>query len=120
MIKKQAFGIDIDFQVNYTLNEMFSLIPNKEPAERIKKKINDFKDILGNNVEDDEARVTILVNLNKDINNNADVYKGFLGDDFNKFNNNLGSMINTIKYMKNQSEYRDDLIYDNFIRGYIG
>ncbi|GAA0775816.1 hypothetical protein GCM10008908_28090 [Clostridium subterminale] len=116
--KIQAFGIDIDFQVNYTLNEMLSLIPNKEPGEGIKKKINDFKNILSNNVEDDEAIVTILVNLNKDINNNADVYKAFFGDNFNKFKNNLDSMMNTIKFMKNQSEYRDDLIYDNFIRIY--
>jgi len=116
--KIQAFGIDIDFQVNYTLNEMVNLIPNKEPAEGMKKKINDFKNILSNNVEDDEAIVTILVNLNNDINNNAEVYKAFFGDNFNKFKSNLDSMMNTIKYMKNQSEYRDDLIYDNFIRIY--
>lgn len=116
--KIQAFGIDIDFQANYTLNEMFSLIPNTEPAEEIKKKISDFKNILSNDVEDDEAIFTILGNLNEDINNNADIYSNFFGDNFSKFKNNLCSIINTTKYMKNQSEYRDDLIYDNFMRIY--
>jgi len=116
--KIQAFGVDIDFQPDYTLNEMFSLIPNTEPAEEIKNKVNDFKNILSNNVEDDEAVFTILVNLNEDMNNNSNIYNDFFGNDFKEFKNNLSSLINTMKYMKNQSEYRDDLIYHNFMRIY--
>ncbi|WP_346912335.1 hypothetical protein [Clostridium sp.] len=116
--KIQAFGIDLDFQINYTLNEMLSLIPNTEPDTEIIAKINNFKSILNGAVEDDEAIARILVDLNKDINSNTDIYKALFGDNFNNFKNNLGSMMNTIKYMENQREYRDDLIYDNFIRIY--
>jgi len=114
----QAFGIDIDFQVNYTLNEMISLIPDTEPSIEISGKINDFKSILSGDVESDEAVAKILVNLDNDINNNTDIYITFFGDNFDNFKNNLCSIINTMKYMKNQSEYRDDLIYDNFMRIY--
>ncbi|MEW8994628.1 hypothetical protein [Clostridium sp.] len=114
----QAFGIDIDFQVNYTLNEMISLISDTEPSIEISGKINDFKSILSGDVESDEAVAKILVNLDNDINNNADIYSNFFGDNFDNFKNNLCSIINTMKYMKNQIVYRDDLIYDNFMRIY--
>lgn len=116
--KIQAFGIDIDSQVNYTLNEMFSLIPNIEPDTEIIEKINNFKSILNGDVEDDEEIARILVDLNKDINSNTDIYIYLFGDNFKKFKNNLSSMMNTMKYIENQRVYRDDLIYDNFMRIY--
>ncbi len=116
--KIQAFGIDIDFQVNYTLNEMFSLIPNTEPDIEIIEKINNFKSILNGDVEDDEEIARILADLYKDVNSNTDMYKALFGDNFNKFKSNLSSMMNTMKYMENQRLYRDNLIYDNFMRIY--
>ncbi|WP_346898988.1 hypothetical protein [Clostridium sp. UBA7503] len=116
--KIQAFGIDIDFQVNYTLNEMFSLIPNTEPDTEIIEKINNFKSILNGDVEDDEEIARILADLYKDVNSNTDMYKALFGDNFNKFKSNLSSMMNTMKYMENQRLYRDNLIYDNFMRIY--
>ncbi|MGH4138767.1 hypothetical protein [Clostridium sp.] len=124
--KIQAFGIDVDFMGDYTLKEMKSLIPNTKPPIEIENKVNDFIRISSGKVSEEEA-ITVFTNLNEDFSSNTQVYKTFLGDNFNDFKNNLNSMMNTIRYVKIQDPKdpypdpaRDDFIYDNFMRIYEG
>lgn len=113
----QAFGVDVDLIGDYTLNEMISLIPATKSPTEIAASVNDFKSILSGKVSDEEA-ITVLMNLNEDLNSNTQLYKTFLGDNFNDFQNNLYSMMNTMKYAETQDANRDALIYDNFMRIY--
>ncbi|MGV8984450.1 hypothetical protein [Clostridium sp.] len=120
--KIQAFGIDVDLIGDYTIKEMKSLIPNIKPPIEISNKVNDFIRISSGKVSEEEA-ITVFTNLNEDFNSNTQVYKTFLGDNFNDFKNNLNSMMNTIKYAEtpnpdNPDENRDEFIYNNFMRIY--
>ena len=115
----QAFGIDIDFMGDYTLNEIARLIPNKKPPTEIATKVNSFKEIFsGKGTKEEEEAIAVFARLNEDFNSNTQVYKSFLGDNFNDFKNNLNSMMNTMKYLETQDVNRDSLIYDNFMRIY--
>jgi hypothetical protein len=116
--KIQVFGIDVDFNGDYTLKEMVGLIPPNEPTAEIANQINKFKELFSNEIPDEQEVVTALKNLKDDFGINESVYKAFFGDNFNDFKINLFSMINTVKYAETQDGNRDALIYDNFMRIY--
>lgn len=116
--KIQAFGIDIDFQSDYTVSILNDLIPTKEPPAEISEKLKKFKSMLTNDEISNEEALNITSALKEDFNDKAQVYKAFFGENFNEFRNNISSMVNTIKYAKTEDVNRDELIYDNFMRIY--
>jgi hypothetical protein len=116
--KIKAFGIDVDFIGDYTLIEMANLIPHNDPPIEIASKVNKFKGLLSSEILNEQEAITIFKDLSDDYNANTQVYKSFFDDNFNDFENNLSSMINTAKYAEIQDSNRDELIYNNFMRIY--
>lgn len=119
--KIKVIGIDIEHQENIAIHCMYSLIPKNEPPEKIKPLIKKLQDAYENNGVTAKFAKYFSLNLKKDINENYDIYKEYLGEkffDFSLINDNLCTSFKAYNDMTNFNKIRDMQMYENFINIY--
>lgn len=117
----QVVGVDIEHQIDNAYRYLVDVLPEKEVSKEIKEKIEGIKDLFNNHDNFyNGVAVEYSKELLKDIEEKEDIYKEYLGDDFNGFKLvNLNVLNTDIAYSKDTSHSewnntRDRMIYENF------
>ena len=119
--KIKVIGIDIEHQENIAIHCMYSLIPKNESPKKIRPLIKKLQDVYENNGVTAKFAKDFSLDLKKDINENYDIYKEYLGEkffDFNLINDNLCTSFKAYNDMTNFNKIRDMQMYENFINIY--
>jgi len=117
----QVVGVDIEHQIDNSYRYLVDVLPKKEAPEEIRENIEEIKNILNNHDNfNDSAAVEHSRKLLKDMEEKENIYKEYLGDNFNGFKIVNINILNTMEaYNMFDSQYgwdktRDRMIYENF------
>ncbi|NLK44123.1 MAG: erythromycin esterase family protein, partial [Tissierellia bacterium] len=116
--KIQVVGVDIEHQIDIGYRYLVGVLPEKEVPDEIKEKIEGILDLFNdvNNFYNGLA-VEHSRQLLKDMEEKENIYREYLGDNFNGFKLvNLNILNTDVAYNKNGNQYewnntRDKMIY---------
>lgn len=118
--KIKVIGIDIEHQAGSVLKYLFSILPAEAPPVEIEERVEKLRSMKGKPISEEDLK-NIAMDIQRDIEENEESYRNYLGGDFFDFSIVVDNVINRYSAYEDDSKFnqiREESIYSNFTRVY--